>query len=85
MKHIHKLFLTAAVLLLALMSTACNNDIEERTEPQNCQCETILTATSFTLPNQTTQTVVTLQNDCSGAQRQRTLIGLHSVGDKICD
>lgn len=82
---IHKLFLTASILLLALIVMACSNDNEQRTEPTNCLCETILTATVFTLPNQTPQTVTTVENDCSGVQRQRTLNGLYSVGQKICD
>ena len=84
-KHIHKLFLTASILLLALIVMACSNDSEERTEPQNCNCWTILQATSYTLPNQAPQSVLTVENDCSGQQKQITKLGVYIVGSKICD
>ena len=84
-KHIHKLFLTASILLLALIVMACSNDSEERTEPQNCNCWTILQATSYTLPNQAPQSVLVVANDCNGLQKQITRVGIYVVGNKICD
>jgi len=73
------------LLILAVVVSSCSTDEEQRTETTNCNCETILTADTFTLPNQTTQTVATVENDCTGAQRQRNLVGVYSVGQKICD
>ena len=85
MKHIHKLFLTAAVLLLGLIITACSNDEQTRTEQANCNCWTILQTTSFTLPNQSPQSVLEVENDCTGLQKQINRNGVYVVGSKICD
>ena len=85
MKHIHKLFLTAAVLLLGLIIASCSNNEQSRTEEANCNCWTILQTTSFTLPNQSPYSVMTLENDCSGLQKQINRNGVYVVGSKICD
>lgn len=81
MKHIHKLFLISSILTL----TACSNDEALRTEEANCNCWTILQATSYTLPNQAPQSVLTVENDCSGQQKQINRNGVYVVGSKICD
>jgi hypothetical protein len=75
------------LVILAIALSSCSVD-EARTtnEPQgNCSCETILKADTFRLPNGYTWTVVTLANDCTGAQRQTDLVGRHILGDKICN
>lgn len=73
------------LLLTAIILSSCSNDGEERSEPQNCQCWTILQADSFTLPNQATQSVLIVKNDCSGLQKQITRVGVYIVDSKICD
>jgi len=76
----------ALLTILTIISfISCSTDSEQREPQANCNCETVLSATSFTLPNQNTQTVTTVANDCTGAQRQRTLAGLYSIGDKVCN
>jgi hypothetical protein len=74
-----------ALIILAVIISSCSNDSENRTEPQNCLCETIKQADTFTLPTGQIWTVVILENDCSGVQRQKDLSGTHSVGEKICN
>lgn len=78
---IHKLFLTACILLL----TACSNDSEERNEPQNCNCSTILEANVFGLPTGQSFTAGVMENDCTGVQRNFNLNGVYAVGQKICN
>lgn len=73
-------------ILLAAISMSCSNDSESnKSDPADCNCNTILKANVFTLPNGYIWTVATLENDCSGVQTQKDIVGLHSVGEKICD
>lgn len=73
------------LLIFAVALSSCSNDSEERTQQANCNCETVLSATRFTLPSGATMTYVTLENDCTGAQRQEDFIGVYTVGQKICN
>ena len=76
---------TILVILAIALSSCSTDDSQNRTEETNCNCETILRADTFRLPNGYTWTVVTLANDCTGAQRQTDLVGVHHLGDKICN
>jgi hypothetical protein len=72
------------ILILAVIISSCSNDSENRTEPQNCNCNTIISANTFSIPGRT-WTVATTANDCSGLQSQIELNGVHFVGEKICN
>jgi hypothetical protein len=73
------------IIILAIALFSCSVEEQSRQDPANCSCETILSADVFRLPNGYTWTVATLSNDCTGAQRQRDLVGAYDVGDKICN
>ncbi len=65
MKHIHKLFLTASILLLVLICLACSNESEDC----NCNAKYMLeNGQTFYVPNQ--------QIDCDTKQPT----SLHSSG-----
>ncbi len=81
MKHTHKLLLASIALIL----TACSNDEPQRAEPQNCACWTILQTVSYTVPNQSPVSIMTVANDCTGLQKQMNRNGVYAVGQKICD
>ena len=74
------------LVILAIALASCSTDEQARQEePQNCSCETILRADTFSLPSGYVWTVATLANDCTGSQRQRDLVGVHRLGEKICN
>lgn len=74
------------LILLAITLASCSTDNNAREEtPLNCTCETIIRADTFHLPSGYVWTVATLENDCTGAQRQRDLVGVHVLGEKICN
>ncbi len=76
----NKLFL----LLFLVLSLSCSTDDQNR-ETEDCNCDTIVSASMFSLPNGYVWTVATLKNDCTGVQKQRDLVGNHIVGEKICN
>jgi hypothetical protein len=76
---------TILVILAIALSSCSSDDSQERTEPANCSCETIIDADTFHLPSGYVWTVAILANDCTGAQRQRDLVGVHRLGEKICN
>jgi hypothetical protein len=73
------------ILAIALSSCSTDDSQDREEEPANCTCETILRADTFHLPSGYVWTVATLENDCTGAQRQRDLVGVHTIGEKICN
>lgn len=74
------------LVILAIAFASCSTDEQARQEePANCSCETILRADTFHLPSGYVWTVAILSNDCTGAQRQRDLVGVHRLGEKICN
>lgn len=74
------------LLLFSALLISCSNDSGRQAEPnENCNCFTIIAADTFSLPNGATWTVATMENDCTGAQKQRNIDGVHSVGEKQCD
>jgi len=74
------------LVILAIALASCSTDSQtEREEPADCSCETILRADTFHLPSGYVWTVAILANDCTGAQRQRDLVGVHRLGEKICN
>jgi hypothetical protein len=76
---------TILVILAIALSSCSTDDNARQEEPANCSCETILRADTFHLPSGYVWTVATLENDCTGAQRQRDLVGVHTPGEKICN
>jgi hypothetical protein len=76
---------TILVILAIALSSCSTDDNARQEEPANCTCETILRADTFHLPSGYVWTVATLENDCTGAQRQRDLVGVHTLGEKICN
>ena len=74
------------LFILAIALASCSTDEQARQEePANCSCETIIRADVFALPTGYRWTVAVLSNDCTGAQRQRDLVGVHTLGEKICN
>ena len=73
------------ILLTAIILSSCSNDSEERSEPQNCNCSTILEADVFGLPTGQSFTAGVMENDCTGVQRNFNKNGVYRVGQKICN
>ena len=73
------------LLFLSILFLSCtpDSDNEEQTTP-DCRCATILEAERFVIQNQVI-TVMTIENDCTGVQRQIERNGTFEVGQKICD
>ena len=73
------------LLFLSILFLSCtpDSDNEEQTSP-DCRCATILEAERFVIQNQVI-TVMTIENDCTGVQRQIERNGTFEVGQKICD
>ena len=73
------------LLFLSILFLSCtpDSDNEEQTAP-DCRCATILEAERFVIQNQVI-TVMTIENDCTGVQRQIERNGTFEVGQKICD
>ena len=73
------------LLFLSILFLSCTPDSgnEEETSP-DCRCATILEAERFVIQNQVI-TVMTIENDCTGVQRQIERNGIFEVGGKICD
>jgi len=73
------------LLFLSILFLSCtpDSDNEEQTSP-DCRCATILEAERFVIQNQVI-TVMTIENDCTGVQRQIERNGIFEVGQKICD
>ena len=71
-------------LFALIMLAGCSVDEQNRQDEPNCNCDTIIQANVFAIPTYT-WTVVTVKNDCTGAQRQIELSGRRQVGEKICD
>ena len=73
------------LLFLPILFLSCtpDSDNEEQTTP-DCRCATILESERFVIQNQTI-TVMIIENDCTGVQRQIERNGLFEVGQKICD
>ena len=73
------------ILAIAIF-TSCSTDSEsEREEPADCNCGTIIDANTFSLPTGYVWTVAIIANDCTGAQKQKDLVGRHILGEKICN
>jgi hypothetical protein len=77
------------LLFLAIAVSSCStensNNTNDNVPELNCTCETIIRADVFSLPSGYVWTVATLENDCTGAQRQRDLVGRHLLGENICN
>jgi len=73
------------LLLLSILFLSCtpDSDNEEQTTP-DCRCATILESERFVIQNQTI-TVMIIENDCTGVQRQIERNGIFEPGQKICD
>ena len=73
------------LLFLSILFLSCtpDSDNEEQTT-LDCRCATILEAERFVIQNQVI-TVMTIENDCTGVQRQIERNGIFEVGQKICD
>ena len=73
------------LLFLSILFLSCtpDSDNEEQTTT-DCRCATILEAERFVIQNQVL-TVMTIENDCTGVQRQIERNGTFEVGQKICD
>ena len=73
------------LLFLSILFLSCtpDSDNDEHTTP-DCRCATILEAERFVIQNQVI-TVMTIENDCTGVQRQIERNGTFEVGQKICD
>ena len=73
------------LLFLSILFLSCtpDSDNDEQTTP-DCRCATILEAERFVIQNQVI-TVMTIENDCTGVQRQIERNGTFEVGQKICD
>lgn len=71
-----------SAIVLASCSTDSARDLEQTAD---CNCSTIKKADTFSLPNGYVWTVATLQNDCTGVQSKKDIVGIYSVGDKICN
>ena len=72
------------ISLIALLLAGCSNDEQERQSEPDCSCSTIIEANVFSIPTNT-WTVATIENDCTGAQRQIELNGRRVVGEKVCN
>ena len=73
------------LLFLSILFLSCtpDSDNEEQTT-LDCRCATILEAERFVIQNQVI-TVMTIENDCTGVQRQIERNGIFEPGQKICD
>ena len=78
----------AIVLLCIFFLFGCT---PEQTQAElNCKCETVVSATSYNLPNGmgngvVVYTTMAVQNDCTHYQHNITLQGTYVVGQKICN
>ena len=77
---------TTLTIISAFLLASCSTDSARDSEPTpDCNCLTIVQADTFSLPNGYVWTVAVLKNNCTGVQKQKDIVGIHSVGEKICD
>jgi len=73
------------LLFLSILFLSCtpDSDNEEQTTP-NCRCATILQSDHVTIQG-IVISILIIENDCTGVQRQIERNGIFEVGGKICD
>jgi len=77
---------TILTIISTIVLFSCSTDSARQSEPEaNCNCSTVKQADTFSLPNGYVWTVATIENDCTGAQSQKNIVGSYSVGDKVCN
>ena len=77
---------TILTIISSIVLFGCSADSERQSEPTpDCNCSTVKQADTFSLPNGYVWTVATLENDCTGVQSQKNIVGSYSVGDKVCN
>ena len=73
------------LLPLLALSLSCTPDSDnDEQSTVDCRCATILESERFVIQNQVFS-VLTIENDCTGVQRQIERNGVFEVGQKICD